>query len=346
MATRTQKIRLGIFMLLALVMFVGTVGALVGLQLWNPKNIYFAEYRESVSGLEVGAAVKMKGVRVGRVETVRVTEDTERVRVTFAIDPGTPITVDTEAVVMSLGITGLKFIELAGGTAKSKKLAANGTASQIKAGASVLQTLTGKATDIAQKVEMALNNVLVMTNAENRGRITTLIDNASRLATVYADLAGDNKKRVARILTNLDRGALALLKAANTAQKLVAEASPSIRSTLVSAETAANSIKHASQGLHPQATLRETTRAAKALRSRIEDPGLTRAIVALQTSALTFGKLTQSISSVVHSSNRQLSRILTNLNDTSANFRSFSRAIRERPSLLLGGQTLKERKIR
>mgnify|MGYP003564474005 CR=1 FL=1 len=114
MATKAQKIRLGVFMLLAFLLLVGTVGTLAGIQMWNPRDIYFVSYKESVSGLDIGSAVKMKGVRVGPVETIKVAPDTESVRVELALDPGTPITVDNKAVGMSIGITGLKVIELTG----------------------------------------------------------------------------------------------------------------------------------------------------------------------------------------------------------------------------------------
>ncbi|MCK5799504.1 MAG: MCE family protein, partial [Deltaproteobacteria bacterium] len=97
MATRAQKIRLGIFMLLSFLLLFGSVGVLAGMRLWNPRDAYFIRYQESVSGLEIGASVKMKGVRVGRVEKVTVAKGAESVVVDLALTPKTPVTQDTTA---------------------------------------------------------------------------------------------------------------------------------------------------------------------------------------------------------------------------------------------------------
>ena len=102
MSTRAQKIRLGVFLILALLLFVGAVGTLAGIKLLNPRDRYYVYFGTSVSGLEVGSTVKMKGVRVGQVEEIHIAKDVERVKVTLAMNPGTPITVDTRAIMTAI----------------------------------------------------------------------------------------------------------------------------------------------------------------------------------------------------------------------------------------------------
>ena len=75
MTTRAQKVRLGVFMILALVLLLGTVGTLAGLKLWNRKDRYYVQFQESVSGLDNGSTVKMKGVPVGQVEKISIGAD-------------------------------------------------------------------------------------------------------------------------------------------------------------------------------------------------------------------------------------------------------------------------------
>jgi phospholipid/cholesterol/gamma-HCH transport system substrate-binding protein len=353
MATKAQKIRLGVFMLLAFLLLVGTVGTLAGIQMWNPRDIYFVSYKESVSGLDIGSAVKMKGVRVGRVETIKVAPDTESVRVELALDPGTPITVDTKAVVMSIGITGLKFIELTGGHKGSTKLEPNTKKSEITAGESVLQTLTGKATDIATKMEGVLNNVLRVTDGPNRKRIALLLENGAALAKSlkrmsdnYGDIAVQNKKRLRKVVANLERGSANLERATKAMHKLVTDLRPPIKNALTAAVNASNSISRIAQNVRPQRTLNEFTRAARALRKRIESPGIDKTLSALQKSAANVGNMTRDVSHLVSRSSRRVTRILSLIAATARNFRAFSRSIRERPSLLLGGKTLKEREVK
>ena len=109
MSTRLQKIRLGIFMLLSFMLLFGSIAVLAGMKLWNPKDRYFIRFRESISGLEVGSTVKMKGVRVGQVESISIGRDVESVIVTLSLAPKTPITVDTRGIMTSIGITGLNI---------------------------------------------------------------------------------------------------------------------------------------------------------------------------------------------------------------------------------------------
>ena len=70
------------------------------------------------------------------------------------------------------GITGLKFIELAEGTAGTERLPPG---SRIEAGQTMLEQLTGRASDIGLKVEKVLNNVLYITRPENRRRVDSIL---------------------------------------------------------------------------------------------------------------------------------------------------------------------------
>lgn len=346
MATRAQKIRLGLFMLLSFILFFGSIGILAGMRLWNPRDVYRVNYTESISGLEVGAAVKMKGVRVGRVETIAVSEDAESVVVTLALKPNTPVTIDTKAVVTAIGITGLKFIELTGGRAKSERIKPNLSTSTIKSGESMLQSLTGKASDIATKMEAVLNHSLAFLNESNRVRLEKLLDNTNRLVVAYADIGEKNKAKIGRILASVDRTSRTVDKTAQEGHRLVKEIAPTIKRTFVAAQNAANTVSHTMESLRPQSTLNAITKTATAIRKRIDDPRITNALKALSDAGEMVSVFSKEAITLVGRSNRRVSKILANLAETSRNFKELSRSLRERPSLLLGGKTLKERKIK
>ena len=72
---------------------------------------YVAYVRESVAGLNPRAAVKYRGVNVGTVRSIGLDKE-GRVRLLLDIEVGTPLTDDTAAVLSSLGITGLAFVDL------------------------------------------------------------------------------------------------------------------------------------------------------------------------------------------------------------------------------------------
>jgi ABC-type transporter Mla subunit MlaD len=130
----------GLYLRVGLLLVVA-VGAVVGLVLWlggsriNEGVIYETYFRESVTGLDVGAAVKFRGVNVGQVRSVRLasaiyTPNTPMsmsnralrdIVVTFIIDPHRvgklPTTKEAVAAglrtrVASAGLTGLSYIEV------------------------------------------------------------------------------------------------------------------------------------------------------------------------------------------------------------------------------------------
>ena len=347
MTTRAQKVRLGIFMLLALLLLLGGVATLAGLKLWNPKDRYSVRFAESVSGLEAGSTVKMKGVRVGQVEKIKIdAKDVSTVVVTLALDPKTPVKTDTRAVMTAIGITGLKFIELTGGSAQAPRLKPNTRESVIPPAASALQSLTGKAEHIAKKMELVLNNLVPLTDASNRARVRQLLDNANQMLRNFADVADEgSRKRIQRILANVDRMTITLDRAARQLSKLTAANSQRLSSTLAAAESAARSLDRATRKFRPQATLNEISAAARAMKKRIEDPALTSAVASMNKAAVKISVTTGDMQKLVRRRDRQLERILSNLDSASSNLKSFARSIKERPSLLLRGQTRKEREV-
>jgi phospholipid/cholesterol/gamma-HCH transport system substrate-binding protein len=345
MTTRMQKLRLGVFMLLAMLILVGSVVTLAGLKLWNPRDRYFVRFQESISGLEVGSTVKMKGVRVGQVEQITIGRDVESVIVTLSLTPKTPITEDTRAVMTSIGITGLKFIELTGGTTRSKRVQPNTQKSIIRAGPSTLQTLTGKATDIALKMEALLNNLLNITAEGNQVRIARLLEDTDRLMVSWEEVARENKGRLKRILVNVDRTTALLERASGTVAKLAQDNSAHVRDALVSAAGAARSLSKAVQNLKPQETLKAINSAANSVQKRVNDPSITQALNSLGSSANRMKGLVDQLSKVVDHRDRQIGTIMRNLDRASEYLKEFARSIKDRPSLLLRGETRKERTV-
>ena len=106
--------------------------ALIGGVLWlasggsfrQAYDVYRAYSDESVSGLNLNAPVKYNGVEVGKVQEIRLDPaNPERVNLLFAIERGTPIKVDTVAVLKTQGLTGIAYVELSGGMMKRASLA-------------------------------------------------------------------------------------------------------------------------------------------------------------------------------------------------------------------------------
>ncbi|MCJ7798328.1 MAG: MlaD family protein [Polaromonas sp.] len=99
--------------------FVLLVSALLALlALWltrddTQRDLYEMSTSETISGLQPQAAVRFRGVPVGKVELIGFdTRQKGNVLIQVSIDRSAPVTTATYATVASQGVTGLGFIQL------------------------------------------------------------------------------------------------------------------------------------------------------------------------------------------------------------------------------------------
>src|SRR4051812_40223382 len=115
--SKAEKARLGAFLLgtgafLAVVLFL-----MVGKKIFTKQVPYYTKLVESVSGLELGTPVKQNGVQVGNITSINTdSTDISRSVVHFEVSHGTPMKTDMVATMGSYGITGLKYLEITGGS--------------------------------------------------------------------------------------------------------------------------------------------------------------------------------------------------------------------------------------
>ena len=128
MMTHEQKTRLGIFLAIATVIFLVVLGFFLVPKLREAGETYYINFRNtSVNGLLLGSAVRYQGVDIGKVTRIEVNHaDLDSVFVYIKVQKGFPIKRDTTAVLALAGITGVRFIDLRGGTRDSVRLAAGG----------------------------------------------------------------------------------------------------------------------------------------------------------------------------------------------------------------------------
>ena len=189
MPSRSRKIRLGIFVLILSAVFIAIVAVIGTKQLFKKRDIYFVSYKNiSVSGLEKGSPVKYLGINVGSVRDIRIDpDDVNRIIVEVGLKPRTPVKQDARADIASISITGLKIIEIRGGSNEAPLLQPG---EYIPAGSSITEAITGKAEIIAEKLELVLNNLTRFTKPENLDKVFRLIDDMDSTAVgLYAILA-------------------------------------------------------------------------------------------------------------------------------------------------------------
>lgn len=190
MVSRATKIRLGVFLAIGSIVILLFVIAVAGNRLtqkWDTYYIMFQNY--PVSGLQVGGTVNYQGIKVGQVAAIKIDpEDVSKLIVTIDIEQGTPIKSDTEAVLSLVGITGLKAVEIKGGTNEAATMQPG---TFIKAGSSMLDDFSDRALSIAEKIDLIATNIGDMTGSQNQENITKILSETSLLlADTRANLSG------------------------------------------------------------------------------------------------------------------------------------------------------------
>ena len=184
MNRKSQNIRLGIFLFLSSLILIFLVVFFAARQWFEKTDTYYITYHDvSVGGLEVGSPVKYLGINIGIISNISIDpKDINSIIVELSVGTGTPIKQDTQADIVTLGITGLKAIEIRGGTNQAEFLKSG---DYINAGSSTAEEITGKANIIAEKAEKVINNLQIFTASENLNRFTAAADNINMLAQQF-----------------------------------------------------------------------------------------------------------------------------------------------------------------
>jgi ABC-type transporter Mla subunit MlaD len=199
MPTKSQKRRLGVFIILIIIMLVALLLIIGTEQFLKEQDIYLIAYKDiSVSGLEIGSPVKYLGLGVGTIKDIQIDEqDISRIIIKIAVKSGTPIKKDAYAVIELLGITGLKMIEIRGGSSSADLLKPG---EHIQAGGSISELITGKAEVIMEKIELLINNLNQFSKPENMNKIIDLAENANRTFEGVDLVLRENRQDLRRII--------------------------------------------------------------------------------------------------------------------------------------------------
>lgn len=155
-------------------------------------TIYFAN--QSMDGLDINSAVKLRGVKVGVVTGYTfVSGPKEAVKVNIKVDEATPIHTNSLAYIKRNIVTGLATVEIANPDAKSPLLTAVRSNEQypvIAEGSSDLDKVTNDLSHIAENGALLLNRLNTLLSDDNRQAVATTLHNVQTLSN---DLVANKK---------------------------------------------------------------------------------------------------------------------------------------------------------
>jgi len=247
----SQRARLGVFMTVGVVLVALFVAIPVGFRVANRQKSYYAYFQgESVSGLEQGADVKFRGVPVGKVVKIEYDPgNLERVRVDVRIAHDFPLKQDMYGQISGLSITGIKHLELSGGTNEAPLLAEH---SEIATRPSPMSVVTGKAEEIIAKVEVLLNHLNTLTHPDSS--VGTILDNVAAISTETRGFVAEIRPKIqgsagsfTQLISNIDSIAQDLKQITSETRR--AFSGDRFSSILASVDSSAQSIKEVSEDI-------------------------------------------------------------------------------------------------
>ncbi|RYX89566.1 MAG: MCE family protein [Comamonadaceae bacterium] len=205
----------------AFVLVVTALLALLGIWLTRDSGervLYELSTRETISGLQPQAAVRFRGVPVGKVETIGFDSKIQsNVLIRISVEQGTPITKSTYATISSQGVTGLGFIQLEDkGESKELLATSDENPSRIPLNPGLIDKLLKQSEVIFDQIETASNRINRLLSDENQKAFNTTLTQLGEAATGINKVAQGLQPTVAG-LPKLSSDTSAALKSVQTA---------------------------------------------------------------------------------------------------------------------------------
>jgi len=296
--TRSERIKLGAFMLFCGVLICVFLGYVLKRYLSEQFDNYYTIFDQDVNGLFVDAKVKLNGISVGSVTSITINEqDLNQVVVAFKVTQGTPIKIGTRAgLTAGMNLTGEKQVILSGGSFNEPNVPEGGL---VPAAASMFDQITGQVGDIFSKVNPIIDGLSRVLAPENAESISRTLKNLEITTENLSHLTADIRKP----LNTMSKSAVSL-------QKILAE----VEEAKLAAKADAN-----------LTVLKEKLEA-------IDTKGLNDNL--MQT-AESMNKLTQRVDAMVYRNEDQVGNAVEELNTILENLEEFTQKIKNNPSALI-----------
>jgi phospholipid/cholesterol/gamma-HCH transport system substrate-binding protein len=315
MMTHEQKTRLGIFLAIATGIFLVVLGFFLVPTLREAGDTYYIDFRDtSVNGLLLGSPVRYQGVEIGKVTRIEVNlKATNSVFVFVKVQKGFPIKKDTTAVLMYAGITGIKFVDLRGGTPGAEPVGPHG---MIQMG----RGLEEKAGDIVTNIDTAVNSFNKLLSPENLDRIDRVLEKVEKSSDMIESVISAKRGSLESSFDNVQKATNEFASVTENLHKISDNVSDMSQKIVTHSEAAVDNIA-----------------------KRFSDEELGRAIKDFQTFVESASASLKKIEASLLADHEELSRALKSLGAILDNLSLFTRELAEDPSALIRLQKEKKK---
>jgi phospholipid/cholesterol/gamma-HCH transport system substrate-binding protein len=203
---------------------------------------------KDVAGLDDKSAVRVAGVRVGKVDGISLRPDGTAVA-HLALDPSVELHQGATAQIRSLGMLGDKYVELVPGDTSAPRLA-NGALLEGVSGTG-FDDITKLAADIGKDLK-EVSSALASSMGGKRGeeRLNRIVDNLGRLAESLRELADANRGNVDAMLANLRALSAQLQETVTRVDRMLDENRAGVKSTVSNMDDVTAKLKTTADSLN------------------------------------------------------------------------------------------------
>ncbi|MEI8295444.1 MAG: MlaD family protein [Alphaproteobacteria bacterium] len=182
-------------------------------------DMYFSG---SVTGLEVGSSIRYRGIPVGKIKNIEIDPNNlEQIHVTAHIKQDIPIKEDAYASLESIGITGISYVQINGGSQEASVIRSDSNGNfVIPARASRFEEVVDTVPALLRQASGLIQDIRTILSEENRTTLQKTLENISLLtsslvpsdknAASIADTLRDTALQLKKSLQSLEHVALGI----------------------------------------------------------------------------------------------------------------------------------------
>ena len=312
MITKEQKVRLSIFLVTAAILFIIILAAFIYPKLKEKGEVYYINFKgTSVNGLNNGSDVKYQGVKIGIVKDIEVNPtDLDSILVYVRIQPKFPVMDDMRAALVYAGITGLRFVEISGGHAH---------ANLVPPGGEILtqRGLGEKAEDIVLNVDNVVQAINDMLDKKNREKFASLLSNLEKSTDVISGILEKREKNFVNSIEKFDATMTEIIQLTENLKSF------------------SEYLNNLSERAPIESLVKESETLIKQLSQRFSQQELGKTMESLDTFLKTTTSGIRKIENRFIDLESELNKTLVSLRESLENIASFTRDLKEDPTLLI-----------
>ena len=334
--TPAQKVRLSAFLLVGAGLVAAALLWVGGTIVLQKRSHYVVRFEDDVSGLENSAQVKYRGLRVGRVDRIRLAPDDPRViEVTLSLDPDVPLYEGVKAQLAMSGLTGMRTVNLVGGDPRGTALEEG---AQIPPDLSFIGQIVDQATTVAARINEIADHVRNWTSNENRQRFESILVSLDNVLRTVDKTLQHNEAPLSRTLASVGKASEALTE-------LSAESTETLRAVRGDLVATIHAVRRPLEQIDPNA-LNTTIVAARgamvSLERRLSAEETGVAIKNFGVAMTEVASILQEADVAVRASRENFTATMASIREAAEDLREFSRILAQDPSVLVRGRELRE----